>query len=125
MLLIYHFKHILSWHESYLGRFPTLGRIHISPFTDEHLYIEMIQKAGFWQQEDYFGVSLTSLHSEATESFFSQPVIDSFSPSILIASPQTHIIDFTTATESHLQEINIPMSFQIKNGGRCHGVACW
>jgi hypothetical protein len=52
--------------------FPTTGRIHMAPFSDEYLYVEMANKALFWQQHNFFGVDLTPLHGSAFQGYFSQ-----------------------------------------------------
>ncbi|GJZ08967.1 probable histone-arginine methyltransferase 1.3 [Tanacetum coccineum] len=41
--------------------FPSVGRIHMAPFSDEYLYVEIANKALFWQQQNYYGVDLTAL----------------------------------------------------------------
>ncbi|KAJ1395351.1 S-adenosyl-L-methionine-dependent methyltransferase [Sesbania bispinosa] len=52
--------------------FPGVGRIHMAPFTDEYLFIEIANKALFWQQQNYYGVDLTPLHGTAFQGYFSQ-----------------------------------------------------
>lgn len=52
--------------------FPTLGRIHMAPFSDEYLYVEVANKALFWHQQNFFGVDLTPLHGSAFQGYFSQ-----------------------------------------------------
>ena len=83
----YHFCH-----------FCHLPRIHMAPFSDEYLYVEVANKALFWQQASYYGVNLTPLHQEATQAYFSQPVVDAFDPRLLVAPSVTHTIDFSSAT---------------------------
>ncbi|KAJ4870929.1 putative histone-arginine methyltransferase 1.4 [Raphanus sativus] len=55
--------------------FPTVGRIHMAPFSDEFLFVEMANKALFWQQQNYYGVDLTPLYASAHQGYFSQPVV--------------------------------------------------
>ncbi|XP_073154470.1 probable histone-arginine methyltransferase 1.3 [Henckelia pumila] len=105
--------------------FPTLGRIHVAPFSDEYLYIEIANKALFWQQQNYYGVNLTSLHGTAFQGYFSQPVVDAFDPRLLVAPPVSHVIDFTSSKEEDLYEIDIPLKFVASVGTRVHGLACW
>ncbi|KAL3626513.1 putative histone-arginine methyltransferase 1.3 [Castilleja foliolosa] len=105
--------------------FPTIGRIHMAPFSDEYLYIEIATKALFWQQQNYYGVNLTSLHGTAFEGYFSQPVVDAFDPRLLVAPAISHVIDFTTAKEEDLYEIDVPLKFVSSVGTRIHGLACW
>ncbi|GFP83459.1 probable histone-arginine methyltransferase 1.4 [Phtheirospermum japonicum] len=105
--------------------FPTIGRIHMAPFSDEYLYIEIANKALFWQQQNYYGVNLTPLHGTAFQGYFSQPVVDAFDPRLLVAPAISHVIDFTTAKEEDLYEIDVPLKFVSSVGTRIHGLACW
>ncbi|OIW19598.1 hypothetical protein TanjilG_18408 [Lupinus angustifolius] len=105
--------------------FPAVGRIHMAPFSDEYLFIEIANKALFWQQQNYYGVDLTSLHGTAFQGYFSQPVVDAFDPRLLVAPPTFHVIDFTKIKEEDLYEIDIPLKFTASVGARVHGLACW
>ncbi|KAE9602159.1 hypothetical protein Lal_00049908 [Lupinus albus] len=105
--------------------FPAMGRIHMAPFTDEYLFIEIANKALFWQQQNYYGVDLTPLHGTAFQGYFSQPVVDAFDPRLLVAPPMFHVIDFTKIQEEDLYEIDIPLKFIVSVGARVHGLACW
>ncbi|GJP32004.1 hypothetical protein CLOM_g16552, partial [Closterium sp. NIES-68] len=105
--------------------FPSAGRIHVAPFSDEYLYVEMANKALFWQQRSYYGVDLTPLHGDALNGYFAQPVVDAFDPRILIAPSTSHPIDFNAIQEGDLFEIDIPLSFKSNMAARLHGLACW
>lgn len=105
--------------------FPTVGRIHMAPFSDEYLYVEIANKALFWQQQNYYGVDLTPLHGTAFQGYFSQPVVDAFDPRLLVAPAVSHVINFTTVKEEDLYEIDIPLKFIASVGTRIHGLACW
>ncbi|PIN04727.1 Protein arginine N-methyltransferase CARM1 [Handroanthus impetiginosus] len=105
--------------------FPTIGRIHMAPFSDEYLYVEIANKALFWQQQNYYGVNLTPLHGTAFQGYFSQPVVDAFDPRFLVAPAISHVIDFTSAKEEDLYEIDVPLRFVSSVGTRVHGLACW
>ncbi|CAL9069096.1 unnamed protein product [Musa banksii] len=105
--------------------FPSLGRIHMAPFSDEYLYVEIANKALFWQQHNYYGVDLTSLYGSAFQGYFSQPVVDAFDPRLLISQPIVHTLDFTCMKEEDLYEIDIPLNFVSSVGTRVHGLACW
>ncbi|KAG2727115.1 hypothetical protein I3843_01G139800 [Carya illinoinensis] len=105
--------------------FPTAGRIHMAPFSDEYLFIEIANKALFWQQQNYYGVDLTPLHGSAFQGYFSQPVVDAFDPRLLVAPPIFHGIDFMKIKEEELYEIDIPLRFTSSVGARVHGLACW
>ncbi|XP_051127532.1 probable histone-arginine methyltransferase 1.3 [Andrographis paniculata] len=105
--------------------FPSIGRIHMAPFSDEYLYIEIANKALFWQQQNYYGVNLTPLHSTAFQGYFSQPVVDAFDPRLLVAPAISHVIDFMSTKEEDLYELDIPLKFTSTVGARIHGLACW
>ena len=45
--------------------FPTVGDLHIAPFTDELLYMEQFTKANFWYQQSFHGVDLSPLRDDA------------------------------------------------------------
>jgi histone-arginine methyltransferase CARM1 len=48
------------------------GRIYCAAFSDEVLFSELAHKAIFWQQRNFFGVDLSSLHAPALEGYFGQ-----------------------------------------------------
>ncbi|CAN0900543.1 Probable histone-arginine methyltransferase 1.4 [Linum grandiflorum] len=105
--------------------FPAVGRIHMAPFSDEYLFVEVANKALFWQQQNYFGVDLTPLHGSAFQGYFSQPVVDAFDPRLLVAPAVSHVLDFTKMKEEDLYETDIPLKFTSTVGTRVHGLACW
>ncbi|XP_050219272.1 probable histone-arginine methyltransferase 1.3 [Mercurialis annua] len=105
--------------------FPTVGRIHMAPFSDEYLFIEIANKSLFWQQQNYYGVNLSPLHGSAFQGYFSQPVVDAFDPRLLVAPSMSHVLDFTEIKEEELYEIDIPLKFTASVGTRVHGLACW
>ncbi|XP_022959455.1 probable histone-arginine methyltransferase 1.4 [Cucurbita moschata] len=105
--------------------FPTIGRIHMAPFSDEYLFVEVANKALFWQQQNYYGVDLTALHGSAFQGYFSQPVVDAFDPRLLVAASMSHVLDFTNIKEEELYDIDIPLKFVASVGARIHGLACW
>ncbi|GKD17963.1 probable histone-arginine methyltransferase 1.3, partial [Tanacetum coccineum] len=71
--------------------------IHMAPFSDEYLYVEIANK----------------------------PVVDAFDPRLLVAPAISHVINFSTVKEEDLYEINIPLKFTASVGTRIHGLACW
>ncbi|KAG6531379.1 probable histone-arginine methyltransferase CARM1 [Zingiber officinale] len=105
--------------------FPSLGRIHMAPFSDEYLFVEIANKALFWQQHNYYGVDLTPLYGSAFQGYFSQPVVDAFDPRLLVSPPIIHPLNFSSMKEEELYEIDIPLSFISSVGTRVHGLACW
>ncbi|XP_019175230.1 PREDICTED: probable histone-arginine methyltransferase 1.3 isoform X3 [Ipomoea nil] len=87
--------------------FPTQGRIHMAPFSDEYLYLEIANKGSA-----YVG-------------YFAQPVVDAFDPRLLVAPAISHSIDFASIKEEELYEIDIPLRFISSVSTRIHGLACW
>lgn len=105
--------------------FPSMGRIHVAPFSDEYLFVEIANKALFWQQKNFYGVDLTPLYGSAFQGYFSQPVVDAFDPRLLVSPPSFHSLDFNSIKEEELYEIDIPLNFIAAVGTRVHGLACW
>ncbi|KAI3359418.1 hypothetical protein L3Q82_002915 [Scortum barcoo] len=56
--------------------FPTIGDVHLAPFTDEQLYMEQFTKANFWYQPSFHGVDLSALRGAAVDEYFRQPIVD-------------------------------------------------
>jgi histone-arginine methyltransferase CARM1 len=119
------YLHAKKWLKPNGKMFPTLGDIYIAPFTDEALYIEQVGKANFWSQNCFYGVDLTVLRSAAFEEYFKQPIVDTFDSRIIIAHPVKHSIDFLTAHESDLYDINIPLKYDVNAASIVHGLAFW
>uniref|UniRef100_A0A0D3CAA6 Uncharacterized protein n=2 Tax=Brassica oleracea TaxID=3712 RepID=A0A0D3CAA6_BRAOL len=81
-----------------LGKmFPSAGRIHIAPFTDEFLFTEMANK----------------------------PVVDGFDKSLLVAHPMIHTIDFTQKKEGDFYVMDMPLLFISSTSTMVHGLALW
>ncbi|XP_023248191.1 histone-arginine methyltransferase CARMER [Copidosoma floridanum] len=105
--------------------FPTRGDLHIAPFTDENLYMEQFNKSNFWYQTCFHGVDLSALRIHAIKEYFRQPIVDTFDIRICIAKSVRHIIDFQTANETDLHNIEIDVEFHILESATCHGLAFW
>ncbi|KAL7184839.1 hypothetical protein ACSBR2_026892 [Camellia fascicularis] len=90
--------------------FPTIGRIHMAPFSDEYLYVEIANKALFWQQRSYYEVDLTPLYGSAFQGYFSSESI---------------VERFLKLSKEELYEIDVPLKFKAPVGTRIHGLACW
>ncbi|EEB15553.1 histone-arginine methyltransferase CARM1, putative [Pediculus humanus corporis] len=105
--------------------FPCQGELHVAPFQDETLYTEQFNKASFWYQNAFHNVDLRSLRQSAHNEYFRQPIVDTFDIRICTAKSVKHIIDFRTADESSLHKIEIPLTYQILEGGSIHGLAFW
>ncbi|CAL5219667.1 g1550 [Coccomyxa viridis] len=105
--------------------FPQSGRIYCAAFTDDALFSELAHKATFWQQKNFFGVDLSTLHAPALEGYFSQVVVDAVDPRCLVCQPVSHQIDFCTVTEEELHDITLRLQFPAGSAGNIHGLACW
>jgi len=105
--------------------FPTVGDLHVAPFSDEMLYMEQFTKANFWYQQSFHGVDLSSLRDAAVEEYFKQPVVDTFDIRILMSKSVKYTVNFLKAEEEDLHTIEIPLQFTAHSSGTCHGFAFW
>ena len=105
--------------------YPTTGDLYVTPFTDESLYMEQVGKANFWYQQSFYGVDLSTLREAALDEYFKQPIVDNFDVRICLAKPIKHSVNFLTAAEEDLYEMNIPLSFQMTTAAVIHGLAFW
>jgi len=105
--------------------FPTIGDLHVAPFSDELLYMEQFTKANFWYQQSFHGVDLSPLRDAAVEEYFKQPVVDTFDIRILMSKSVKHSVNFMTACEEDLHRIEIPLHFTAHSSGTVHGLAFW
>uniref|UniRef100_H2Z161 Histone-arginine methyltransferase CARM1 n=1 Tax=Ciona savignyi TaxID=51511 RepID=H2Z161_CIOSA len=105
--------------------FPTMGDLHVAPFSDELLYMEQFTKANFWYQQSFHGVDLSPLRDDAVEEYFKQPIVDTFDVRILMAKSVKHSVNFLTAHEEDLHRIEIPLRFTAHTSGTVHGLAFW
>ncbi|KAK3090314.1 hypothetical protein FSP39_010867 [Pinctada imbricata] len=119
------YLHAKKWLKPGGKMFPTQGDLHISPFTDEALYLEQFSKANFWYQQSFHGIDLTSIRSAAVEEYFKQPVVDTFDMKICLAKSVKYTVDFQTANETDLHVIEIPLTFSMHQSGLVHGLAFW
>lgn len=105
---------------------PTVGDIVLSPFTDEALHNEQLNKTVFWQSQNFYGVDLSALRQKAVEEYFSQPVVGYFhSAALLSRAFVRHRVDFGSATCHELQHFEIPFSFVVERTAIMHGLGCW
>jgi type I protein arginine methyltransferase len=105
--------------------FPRVGRIHVAAFSDSILYSEIATKAQFWQQPSFYGVDLTCLHTPAAAGYFNQVVVDQIPPNVLVSNTAAKTFDFSTCTETELQDFTIPLSLQVAAPCTVHGIASW
>ncbi|KAK6300809.1 hypothetical protein J4Q44_G00289070 [Coregonus suidteri] len=105
--------------------FPTLGDVHLAPFTDEQLYMEQFTKANFWYQPSFHGVDLSSLREAAVDEYFRQPIVDTFDIRILMSKSVKYTVNFLDAKEGDLHRMEIPFKFHMMTSGLVHGLAFW
>ncbi|MBN3302000.1 CARM1 methyltransferase, partial [Amia calva] len=105
--------------------FPTIGDVHLAPFTDEQLYMEQFTKANFWYQPSFHGVDLSALRGAAVDEYFRQPIVDTFDIRILMAKSVKYTVNFLEAKEDDLHRIEIPFKFHMMHSGLVHGLAFW
>lgn len=105
--------------------FPCQGDLHIAPFQDEALYTEQFNKSSFWFQNSFHNVDLRCLRQAAQTEYFGQPIVDTFDIRICTARSVKHTFDFRTAEETDLHVIDIPLEYQMLEGGSIHGLAFW
>lgn len=105
--------------------FPTLGDLYVAPFTDEALYMEQAAKANFWSQNSFYGIDLTVLKPLAFDEYFKQPVVDTFDPRIILATPVKHTINFLNSSETDLYNIEVPLKYDVQAASIVHGLAFW
>jgi histone-arginine methyltransferase CARM1 len=105
--------------------YPTQGDLYVAPFNDEALYMEQVSKANFWSQTSFYGIDLSSLKQQALDEYFKQPIVDTFDIRICIAKPVKHSVNFLSACESDLYNINIDLKFDVNAPVVVHGLAFW
>lgn len=105
--------------------FPSLGDLYLSPFCNEPLYLECHTKASFWHVNSFYGIDLSNLHKDATNEYFSQPIVDQVSVDNLLSLALRHRIDFRLATEKDFETIEIPFRFTINQTNLIHGIGFW
>ncbi|XP_014284382.1 histone-arginine methyltransferase CARMER [Halyomorpha halys] len=105
--------------------FPSRGDLHIAPFMDDALFMEITSKAKFWDQTSFHNVDLSSLKEVASNEYFHQPVVDSFDIRICLSKSIRYSVDFSIAKEQDLHHMEIPLDFSILETGTIHGLAFW
>jgi histone-arginine methyltransferase CARM1 len=120
--------------------FPRAARLHCAPFEDFTLRAEILDKATFWcsnESKDFYGIDVSVLGPEATKTYFAQPVVDAFDPTMLLADPATFEFDFLgdeTKTNGetkrrlnaeHLERLFLRADFVARRDGVAHGLAWW
>ncbi len=113
---------LLIHHHSIVIPSQQVGRIHVAAFSDDVLYRELLAKAMFWQQTNFFGVDLSCLHQPAQQGYMAQVVVDAIHPSVICSSCHTHVVDFRTATEQDLYSIVMKLQMHLQAQGQPDGV---
>uniref|UniRef100_A0A8C4IQ89 Histone-arginine methyltransferase CARM1 n=1 Tax=Dicentrarchus labrax TaxID=13489 RepID=A0A8C4IQ89_DICLA len=90
--------------------FPTIGDVHLAPFTDEQLYMEQFTKANFWYQPSFHGVDLSALRGAAVDEYFRQPIVDTFDIRILMAKSVKYTVNFLETKEEDLYRMTVWLS---------------
>ncbi|KAG7670910.1 hypothetical protein KSW81_004340 [Nannochloris sp. 'desiccata'] len=61
----------------------------------------------------------------AAAGYFNQVVVDQILPNVLISNTAAQTFDFSTVTETELQDFTIPLSLQVAAPCTVHGIASW
>lgn len=61
----------------------------------------------FRYQKSFHGVNLTTLHEEAMQEYFRQPIVDTFDIRICMSKSVKHSVDFSIASETDLHLIGM------------------
>uniref|UniRef100_A0A8B9J5P9 Histone-arginine methyltransferase CARM1 n=1 Tax=Astyanax mexicanus TaxID=7994 RepID=A0A8B9J5P9_ASTMX len=101
--------------------FPTIGDVHLAPFTDEQLYMEQFTKANFWYQPSFHGVDLSALRGAAVDEYFRQPIV---SVGIRLFLSRAVGCAVGRKLQARLM-IEIPFKFHMMHSGLVHGLAFW
>lgn len=105
--------------------YPNRSRLYLAPFTDATLFNDVATRGQFWKTTDFYGLSLESAASRASEEHFRQPIIDYINPAILLAEAHVEDFDFTTIKRSSLENMKFAFEFTIATPALVHGIAGW
>ena len=105
--------------------YPDHSVLHAAPFCDEALYNEQVQKAQFWSTQNFYGIDLTPLQTDAHDFYFSQPVVGHVAPHTLIADSVRHDFDFNTMTLKEIQTFTMEVEYRMTAITQLHGIALW
>jgi histone-arginine methyltransferase CARM1 len=105
--------------------FPNVGNLFIAPFSDPTLHWEQQAKDAFWRNSDFYGLDLNAAIPRCQKETFRQPIVDYIDPQFLMAQPTVTRFDFMTCTVEELQNIEIPLDFEINQPCLIHGIAGW
>ncbi|OAF70418.1 hypothetical protein A3Q56_01857 [Intoshia linei] len=118
------YVHSRKWLKPTGKMFPSQADFFITPFTDEALFMETVNKTHFWSSQ-FYGIHLKHLLPAAVEEYFKQPIVDTFDIRICMARSMKHTINFLTIEENQFENINIDLNFVVRQAGNVHGLAFW
>jgi len=99
--------------------------LYIAPFSDPTLFWELQQKDAFWRNTDFYGLDLNAATPRCQKEHLRQPVVDYIDPQFLVGQPTVTRFDFQTCTVEELQNIVLPVDFEINQPCLVHGIAGW
>uniref|UniRef100_A0A183CIV7 type I protein arginine methyltransferase n=1 Tax=Globodera pallida TaxID=36090 RepID=A0A183CIV7_GLOPA len=105
--------------------FPSRADLHLALFSDEALHQEQQQRAAFWAQQTFHGVTLDVLQQPALDELFRQPVVDSWGAGILVSQSVKWTVDFERDPVERLHRIKVPFTMNAQRTCHVHGVASW
>jgi type I protein arginine methyltransferase len=79
----------------------------------------------FWSQPSFHGVDLRSLGQRALEEAFSQPVVDTWHPGVLVSDTIKWSFDFERDAVERLHKIDVPFELSVTRTCILHGLASW
>lgn len=106
--------------------YPSCGSIIITAFSDDHLHYEHMNRAAFWDNEDFFGLNLKCVHDLAREEYFSQVIVGKIAEDTLISNDKvTKHFDFRRIKSEELLDFEMDFHFEISKTCLMHGFAGW
>uniref|UniRef100_A0A914H839 type I protein arginine methyltransferase n=1 Tax=Globodera rostochiensis TaxID=31243 RepID=A0A914H839_GLORO len=105
--------------------FPSRADLHLALFSDDALHQEQQQRAAFWAQQTFHGVTLGVMQQPALDELFRQPVVDSWGAGILVSQSVKWTVDFERDPVERLHRIQVPFTMNAQRTCHVHGVASW
>lgn len=105
--------------------FPASAMLWLAPFCDEELFDWRLERAAFWEREDFFGIDLSAVAELARQELFEMPAVGQVEAATLVASAVGQAVDFSLMTLNDLAEIRVPFQFTAEMAGPVHGLAGW
>uniref|UniRef100_A0A183BVD6 type I protein arginine methyltransferase n=1 Tax=Globodera pallida TaxID=36090 RepID=A0A183BVD6_GLOPA len=81
------------------------------------------QRAAFWAQQTFHGVTLGVVQQPALDELFRQPVVDSWGAGILVSQSIKWTVDFERDPVERLHRIQVPFTVNAQRTCHVHGVA--